>query len=833
MIYLAGTDFSHLTTDELINGIKALKLPDYIRSKTYGIDVRESLAQMTEMTIQLGVNMGLSPDDALKWARKLQESVSQSEFDSWVATLLDGGPSIFMNTLTELQTTYPNGASGVALVRETDPAKIYVWNGTAWEDFGDYQGIEIKDGTVTESKLATDSVTSEKVSFVERAESKKDVYETIKVSDYQNEANDGKILNSLGKPMQSAATVDFTYTDPIPVIGGADYAATYRKLTVYDSENEVIEHWDNSGYTDVLESKKIHRLPKNATNIRVTLGKARVTRDTIERITPTNGVDLIKFKNAKISAQDTDFARYGDPVKRDYYEQITVSKYSNTNNNGKLLGDKGVPLSSEFTADLTFTNIIPVSANTTYSLQFRSLVVFNEDGSVIDFVSNSGYHPSLYTKTEYTTPSNATHMVVNLNTERAKTDTIERITPLGNENTVIIDNLKVSPNHTDFATVPDEDGRVYEYIKVAEYKNSENDGKVLSSEGVAQESIYTTDLTYTEKIPVIAGGLYYVDSRSFVVFDKDELPIIRFDNPGYSHANTLKKEYRLPENAAYVVINLAIEKVDTDTMDRLTPNVDERPIEIKNLKVPKVALKGKSILVLGDSINANYANNISEFIQKSTGANVLNGALGGARLSTKTGNSENIPTGAEVVKSLISGDFQPLENHINENRTGALLESQLKTLETLKSVDLNELDFVILAFGTNDRLESVPIGSDTDDETKFKGALKLSIERLQSANPQLKVMLASQPYSYRHDGAGAYYDENTPNLAGHVISDYVKAMEDIADKYHVHFVDNYTNAGINEFNKSFYFNTIDGIHGKQESFIPLLAENYINKLSQI
>ena len=69
---MVGTDFSHLTNDELIKGIKALDLPDYIRSKAYGIDVRETLAQMTEMTIQLGVNMGLSPDEALDLARKLQ-----------------------------------------------------------------------------------------------------------------------------------------------------------------------------------------------------------------------------------------------------------------------------------------------------------------------------------------------------------------------------------------------------------------------------------------------------------------------------------------------------------------------------------------------------------------------------------------------------------------------------------------------------------------------------------------------------------------------------------------------------------------------------------------
>ena len=163
---MAGTDFSHLTNDELIKGIKALDLPDYIRSKAYGIDVRETLAQMTEMTIQLGFNMGLSPDDALKWARKLQETVSQSEFDSWIATLLDGGPSLFFETKAALVATYPNGAPGVALVRETDPAKIYVWNGSAWEDFGDYQGIEIKDEAVTTPKIADSAVNQNKTNFV-------------------------------------------------------------------------------------------------------------------------------------------------------------------------------------------------------------------------------------------------------------------------------------------------------------------------------------------------------------------------------------------------------------------------------------------------------------------------------------------------------------------------------------------------------------------------------------------------------------------------------------------------------------------------------------------
>lgn len=156
-------DLTHLTPDEKINGIGSLKVPNYLRKKVHGQDVRETMAQLAEMIIQLGVNLRLDPDEALEWARKLQQAVPQSEFDSWIATLLDGGPSIFVNTLSELQAKYPNGAAGVALVRETDPAKIYVWNGSAWEDFGDYQGIEIKDGAVTSEKIEDNSVGYDKI----------------------------------------------------------------------------------------------------------------------------------------------------------------------------------------------------------------------------------------------------------------------------------------------------------------------------------------------------------------------------------------------------------------------------------------------------------------------------------------------------------------------------------------------------------------------------------------------------------------------------------------------------------------------------------------------
>ena len=103
--------------------------------------------------------------DKAEVTAQLAQTVTHTELDVQLATLLDGGPSIFMDSLALLQSTYPNGASGVALVRETNPAKIYVWDGSVWKDFGDYQGIDIRDSSINESKLKDGAVTPRTTTF--------------------------------------------------------------------------------------------------------------------------------------------------------------------------------------------------------------------------------------------------------------------------------------------------------------------------------------------------------------------------------------------------------------------------------------------------------------------------------------------------------------------------------------------------------------------------------------------------------------------------------------------------------------------------------------------
>ena len=76
---MAGTDFSHLTSEELIKGIQSLKIPDYIRSKAYGVDVRETLAQMTEMIMQLAYNQGMDPQQAKEWVSQLNNKITKGQ----------------------------------------------------------------------------------------------------------------------------------------------------------------------------------------------------------------------------------------------------------------------------------------------------------------------------------------------------------------------------------------------------------------------------------------------------------------------------------------------------------------------------------------------------------------------------------------------------------------------------------------------------------------------------------------------------------------------------------------------------------------------------------
>ena len=87
-------------------------------------------------------------------AERVLTKADQSYVETMLATAVSGAPKGFYNTLTALNTAYPQGTDGVFLVLEN--GHIYIWNDTTWADAGVYQGIEIPNKTVGKTKLTND-----------------------------------------------------------------------------------------------------------------------------------------------------------------------------------------------------------------------------------------------------------------------------------------------------------------------------------------------------------------------------------------------------------------------------------------------------------------------------------------------------------------------------------------------------------------------------------------------------------------------------------------------------------------------------------------------------
>ena len=101
------------------------ELANAIRTKKYGKDVREPIAQLSE---------------------KLSNAILGQNIGSVVAT-----PTKTFANLSELQKAYPNGAVGVMVT--VDNGHKYFWQDNQWKDAGVYQSIGVADDSILPTYL--------------------------------------------------------------------------------------------------------------------------------------------------------------------------------------------------------------------------------------------------------------------------------------------------------------------------------------------------------------------------------------------------------------------------------------------------------------------------------------------------------------------------------------------------------------------------------------------------------------------------------------------------------------------------------------------------------
>lgn len=226
--------------------------------------------------------------------------------------------------------------------------------------------------------------------------------------------------------------------------------------------------------------------------------------------------------------------------------------------------------------------------------------------------------------------------------------------------------------------------------------------------------------------------------------------------------------------------------------------------------VKKSRHDGKTLVCFGDSVTSsgNLKTDYPSVIAKETGMTVINAGFGGCRMATG-GTERLVPFSMNALASAISsGDWGAQDSNIGNytNDTKAA-----EHLAELKTVDWSAVDFITIAYGTNDIANSVVI----DDESNPKstatvlGALRYSLDTILTAYPHIKVLILTPIYRY-WEGENIDSDEKT--FSGKHFTDFVDGLLSVAKEYKIPAVDMYRTLGFNSLNRSYYFPSNDGTH---------------------
>ena len=218
-------------------------------------------------------------------------------------------------------------------------------------------------------------------------------------------------------------------------------------------------------------------------------------------------------------------------------------------------------------------------------------------------------------------------------------------------------------------------------------------------------------------------------------------------------------------------------------------------------------LSGKKMVMFGDSITE--FSNFDEIIAQRTGMTVYNCGFGGCRMSRHNDANYDVFSMTTIAESVASGDFTAQDT--------ANIVTQFPTLDTLKSIDFNTIDYVSIGYGTNDFTGGITLGALEDIATRdrFNGAIRLVIERLLTAYPHLKIFFITPLFRARQAPGDGLDSDNNSN-GNWYLKEYSDTIIEVAKSRHLPVLNFHDESGINIYNHEIYFG--DGLHPNQTGY---------------
>lgn len=200
---------------------------------------------------------------------------------------------------------------------------------------------------------------------------------------------------------------------------------------------------------------------------------------------------------------------------------------------------------------------------------------------------------------------------------------------------------------------------------------------------------------------------------------------------------------------------------------------------------------------------------------------IYNGGIGGAKLSS--GNCSFV----EIVDSLISEDWTDFDTNLNELiNNNANMTSARTQYSRIKSLDFSKVDFLAIAYGTNDwtagrRLENI---DNPMDKYTICGALRYCVSNLLTKYPQLKLYVFTPCY---RDHLGTNQDETsdtfinpTSNLK---LTDVCDAIANTCKELHIPCKNMYYDSNLNKYTRNEYLS--DYVHRNAKGY-ELMGKQY-------
>lgn len=222
------------------------------------------------------------------------------------------------------------------------------------------------------------------------------------------------------------------------------------------------------------------------------------------------------------------------------------------------------------------------------------------------------------------------------------------------------------------------------------------------------------------------------------------------------------------------------------------------PDNVKTYLPPNNGVKDLNILCLGDSIFGNDGEIVADLISIS-GANVINGAVGGTRV-TDRGGTDNYQwfDGLNLVKALTTGDWTNQDNAVQT------LTSVADRLATLKAVDMSSVNLITMDWGTNDYTGGLTIEA-------INSAYSSVVDMIQEAYPAIRILIITPIWRY--------FGEKTDNDNGdnHIynvstLKDIATAIDNHAKDMRIESLQMYQKMPLSYNTADLYFDSGSGVH---------------------